>query len=239
MYVRRVAGEETTFGVSGRLWRDALVFFDRKTQSFWSQIDGHALTGAAAGQRLEEIPSVVSTWADWKRNYPDTLVLRPSYVSRYGSGYAEYFRNAELGIFGTVNPDDRLDGKSVVLGIRLEGASSAVPIGYLEEKSPLNERIGEWPILVVSTGGGVDGAAYRRTAGGRTLRFEAVEPGTLRDFETSSLWSALSGRAIEGPLAGRELDRLETRRGYWFVWVTFYPETRLIGEDSWKTPNRN
>jgi len=233
VYVRRVDGEETTFGVSGRLWRDALVLYDRKTKSLWTQIDGRALTGEARGQRLQEVPSVVSTWGDWKRTYPDTLVLRPGLFSRDGSPYEDYFRNEELGIFGTRNPDDRLDGKSVILGIRVEGVASAVPLGFLEEHSPLNERLGEEPVLIVSTGGGADGAAYRRRAGDRTLSFERVEPGTMRDRETSSLWDTRTGLAIEGPLVGRKLDRLETRRGYWFIWATFYPDTGLMGQGSW------
>ncbi len=233
MYVRRVDGEETTFGVSGRLWRDALVLYDRRTKSLWTQIDGRALTGHAVGQRLEEIPSIVSTWGEWKDMYPDTLVLRPSARSRGGSHYTEYLGNADLGIFGTLNPDDRLDGKSVVLGVRVQGRSSAVPLGYLEEHSPLNEQLDQEPVLIVSVGGGRDGAAYRRTLNDRTLIFDAAGAGTLTDRQTASVWDAQTGRAIEGPLEGEKLDRLETRRGYWFIWATFYPETGLLGRDTW------
>ena len=32
----------TTFGVSGKLWRDALIMYDRDSRSLWSQIDGVA-----------------------------------------------------------------------------------------------------------------------------------------------------------------------------------------------------
>lgn len=233
MYVRRVDGEETTFGVSGRLWRDALVLYDRKTSSFWTQIDGRALKGRAVGQRLEEIPSIVSTWGEWKSMYPDTLVLRPSSLSRGGSHYEEYIHNADLGIFGTVNPDDRLDGKSLVLGIHVQRRSSAVPLAYLQEHSPLNEQLDQEPVLIVSIGGGRDGAAYRRTLDDRTLSFDTAEAGTLQDRQTASVWDASTGRAIGGPLEGRRLDRLETRRGYWFIWAAFYPGTGLLGRDTW------
>jgi hypothetical protein len=233
VYVRRVDGEDTTFGVSGRLWRDALVLYDRKTTSFWTQIDGRALTGEAVGQRLEEIPSIVSSWGAWKDMYPDTLVLRPSALSREGSHYEEYLGSADLGIFGTPNPDDRLDGKSAVLGILVPGNSSAVPLGYLQEHSPLNEQLGPEPVLIVSVGGGRDGAAYRRTIGGRILDFDAQDAATLKDRQTATVWDARTGRAIEGPLEGDTLDRLETRRGFWFIWAAFYPDTGLLGRETW------
>ena len=45
MYARPTddEGRPLTFGVSGKLWRDALVMFDRQTGSLWSQISGDAI----------------------------------------------------------------------------------------------------------------------------------------------------------------------------------------------------
>ena len=61
MYVREIEGREVELGVSGRLWRDALVMYDRRTGSLWSQIDGRAILGPAEGQRLEEVERLKST----------------------------------------------------------------------------------------------------------------------------------------------------------------------------------
>jgi hypothetical protein len=226
VYVRKVDGRETTFGVSGKLWRDALVLYDRRTKSLWTQVDGRALKGPARGQRLEELPSVVTTWGDWKRAHPDSLVLRPDSLSRDGSQYEEYVASADLGILERSNPDDRLHGKTVIVGVRTPELVTAVPLGFLEEHSPLNSSVGDDPILIVSLG--LDGAAFHRTVNDVVLEFRGSETGLLRDLQTLSLWDPGTGRAVEGPLAGRTLERLPTRRSYWFVWATFHPDTELL-----------
>ncbi len=58
MYTRAVNGEELTFGVSGKLYKDALVMFDRQTNSLWTQVDGSVLRGEMKGAQLQPVPVV-------------------------------------------------------------------------------------------------------------------------------------------------------------------------------------
>ena len=229
VYVRMVNGEETTFGVSGALWRDALVMYDRRTGSYWSQIDGRAIQGPLAGNQLQEVPAVVTTWGQWKADHPGTLVLRPDGISREGSRYDSYFRGSELGIFGTESPDPRLPGKAVVLGIRHGDHVTAVPLGRVQEAEVIEETLGEQPIVVAPVGDD-DGRVYLRTLDDQVLEFEALERGTLHDRNTGSTWDVASGLATAGPLAGRKLQAIPVRRAYWFVWVAFHPDTDLFDE---------
>ena len=53
MYRREVEGRELTFGVSGKLFKNALVMYDRETRSLWSHFSGEALSGPMKGRRLE------------------------------------------------------------------------------------------------------------------------------------------------------------------------------------------
>ena len=77
MYERPVLADEepTTFGVSGKLWRSALVMYDRQTRSLWSQVNGTAMVGGSEGTKLAELPSTLTTWGEWRHRHPDTLVL--------------------------------------------------------------------------------------------------------------------------------------------------------------------
>ncbi len=136
VYARTLAdGKVLDFGVSGALYRDALVFYDRETGSYWSQINGEALRGPMTGKRLSEVPSVVTTWADWRKMHPSTLVLVADVAPRR-SPYSDYFANPEkLGVRGTKNPDERLPGKTWVWG--LSNGQEAVAI--------VEERLGEKP----------------------------------------------------------------------------------------------
>jgi hypothetical protein len=100
---RRVAGEPTTFDVSGLLWQppriqvaaseaDGRVFSDREsgvsptrnlvmvdaaTGSYWSQILARAICGPQAGTALDVRPSTVTTWGDWRASHDDATVLLP------------------------------------------------------------------------------------------------------------------------------------------------------------------
>jgi len=67
--------ERLHFGVSGLLYRDNLLMYDRASQSLWSQIRGEAVSGPRRGARLERLPIEHATWAEWKRRHPHTDVL--------------------------------------------------------------------------------------------------------------------------------------------------------------------
>ena len=66
---------EYTFGVSGRLLRNALVMYDHQTNSEWSQIRGEALTGPMAGTKLRHLAANQMTWREWRGRFPHTLAL--------------------------------------------------------------------------------------------------------------------------------------------------------------------
>lgn len=45
VFDRKVAGQETTFGVSGKLFQSCLVMYDRLTSTLWSQPWGIGVSG--------------------------------------------------------------------------------------------------------------------------------------------------------------------------------------------------
>ncbi|HLF50079.1 MAG TPA: DUF3179 domain-containing (seleno)protein, partial [Methylomirabilota bacterium] len=68
-------------------------------------------------------------------------------------------------------------------------------------------------------------AVYSRVVDGRALAFEPA-PAGFRDAETGSVWNLL-GRAVSGPLAGRELRPLPHVDAFWFAWAAFHPATSI------------
>ncbi len=75
MYAREVQGTVLTFGVSGKLMMNALVMYDRETDSLWSQYLSSAVDGIYAGTDLEVVSASLVTWSTWLERHPDTLVL--------------------------------------------------------------------------------------------------------------------------------------------------------------------
>lgn len=223
-------GKLLSFGVSGKLWKDALVMYDRETGSLWSHVTGSAITGKLKGTTLKMIPALHLTWAEWKQLYPASQILSKAGPSQ--NVYEGYFADdSQLGIFGTRNPDPRLPGKEFVVGVRLEQTAVAYPFRHLSRQPLVNDLVAGRPVVVVFSREGATGAIFSRKAAGRTLTFENLrrEQGDLLmdDRETGTTWRALAGLAIRGRLAGARLDQLPSTLGYWFAWRGFHPGTRL------------
>lgn len=96
VFERRVAGQETTFGVSGKLFQSCLVMYDRLTNSLWSQPWGIGVVGPQVNQSLKRYPAVRTTLGRWKKAHPETTVLSAdtgfdrNYVGYpYGSYYTD------------------------------------------------------------------------------------------------------------------------------------------------------
>jgi hypothetical protein len=228
VYVRTVNGEETTFGTSGALWRDALVMYDRSTETLWSQVNATAISGEHTGDVLVEIPSVVTTWGEWKALHPDTLVLEKPPLD--GSPYDRYFSSAEAyGASGEGSDDDRLPGKDLVIGVFAQGAAAAVSLAQLQKTGVINGQAGTLPVVWIALGKEAV-AAFDRRVEGRTLHL--VRDGAGVVTAEDSTFDALTGKFTTGPLAGGSLPNLSARRAYWYSWTLFHPETALVESDS-------
>ncbi len=231
VYSRVLDGRELSFGNTSALYESDLVMYDRKTFSYWWQVAGRAIVGSLAGQQMEPLPSITTTWAQWRELHPDTRVL--SRDTGYGRNYQ---RDPFQGYAGTVNAgrypfpvservmDGRLAPADEVLGVTLNGASKAYPLRLLGEAA-INDSSGGEAIVVFSSQRGPAGAAFLPQAGGRSLTFEAAN-GAFRDRETGSEWN-LDGRAVAGPLKGSRLERLPSRYTFWFAYVAAFPEAEV------------
>ncbi|MGZ8844654.1 MAG: DUF3179 domain-containing (seleno)protein [Pyrinomonadaceae bacterium] len=51
-------------------------------------------------------------------------------------------------------------------------------------------------------------------------------PLRLVDAETASEWD-FSGKAVTGPLAGKQLKKILVLNDYWFDWKTYNPDTSV------------
>ncbi|MBB5518117.1 DUF3179 domain-containing protein [Amphiplicatus metriothermophilus] len=78
VFDRTVEGEITTFGVTGILRNSDLVMYDRASESWWQQYTGRALVGARAGARLERLPARLISFEQFRRAYPQGVVLKPN-----------------------------------------------------------------------------------------------------------------------------------------------------------------
>lgn len=138
-YERTFDGEAVEFGTSGKLYNSNLVMYDRKTDSYWSQIDGNAIVGELTGMELVDVSIDTVVWRDWKVAHPDSEVLSQDtgYFRQYGSDpYGNYYEDSFL-IFPVENEDNRVHAKTVIFGIEVDGAYTAYREDDLKESGTI------------------------------------------------------------------------------------------------------
>ncbi|MBI3040883.1 MAG: DUF3179 domain-containing protein [Chloroflexi bacterium] len=122
-----INGEAVEFGVSGKLYNSNLVMYDRKTDSYWTQLDGLAIIGEMAGTRLKPVNIDTLVWRDWKAENTDAEVLsqETGFFRRYGvDPYGSYYEDS-LVFFPVESRDDRVHPKTVVFGVELNKSYQA------------------------------------------------------------------------------------------------------------------
>jgi hypothetical protein len=230
-----IGGKEFTFGVSGKLHFNSLIMYDHQTQSLWSHLLGKAVRGVSIGKRLTALPSLQTTWQNWKTLHPKTLVLsrkRWGILSYSRDVYDSYYASGQTGIVPVKRRDSRVSPKAYVIGLRLNKAVKAYPFPELSRTPVVNDTVGGAPVVVTFLKAVASGAVFDRRLNGTLLTFEDVKgegPAglLLRDKETASTWNPLSGKAISGKSNGRQLKQIPTTYAFWFGWIDHYPDTLI------------
>lgn len=229
--------DDVDLGVSGLIWRNNLIVFDRRPdqagESLWSQMLRRGICGPERRRFMETVPAVEMTWEGWQALHPDTEVV--SSDTGFNRNYSQHpnpeyeIRDNPDTFFPRVRQDDRRPPKERLLGIPLAldggiafpfGEMERAPLLALEQPTPYGRVAVFWDREVAGA------AAFLSEVDGQELTFR-VEGGQIVDTSTGSVWN-LAGDAVEGPLEGRSLEPFaEAYVAFWFAWADFQPETLI------------
>ncbi len=218
-------GKVLTFGVSGKLVRNSLIMYDRETHSFWSHLTGGAIQGPLKGAQLEVVPATETSWAAWRRSFPNSKVLPHDYPGQ-SDQYADYFSGGDAGILGRKREDSRLPAKAKVLGVRIMDRPKAYGLDAVARAKVINDTFDGVPLVLFTTGQDT-ATIFRRDVSGQTLSFQLTGGGLVIDRDTGSTWDPVSGKATSGSLAGMALTAVPSTSSFWFGWFDFFPGTEL------------
>ncbi len=212
-----VRDRQETFRLVGMDHFNAM-FEDESTQSWWRQATGEAIAGPLKGQLLPETESIQLTLKKWFERYPQGLVMQADHESkRYYDSLGRFEKGKSK---GKLTHTDSLSWKekSWVVGIQLNGESTAYDWNQLKEKRVLNDVVGDVPVVVAI---GSDDQSF--------VAFERPSPTALFTIRNDTLFTdqqsfTLSGRDIS-TLTGR-LPVIKAYQEFWHSWKTFHPDTK-------------
>src|SRR5262245_30930745 len=196
---------------------------DEETGSWWQQVSGEAIQGPLKGKKLTQVYNDELTFAIWKRENRQGRVLKPDERVKQNYEAADWEQQyAKFRVVTPVNPKDKLSPRTLVAGVTINGKATAYPIPALEKQRLILDSVGKGanltPIFIVLGEDNKSVRAFERVVDGRTLEFFVkadARPIQLTDAETATTWD-FSGKAISGPLAGKQLKKFIAMKDYWF-----------------------
>lgn len=244
---REVNGNVTEFGVSGLLFRNNLIPYDRSTDSNWSQMQIRSVAGSLAEVEAETFQVVETTWETWKKLYPESMVLttetgfnRNYSVFTYGEDYST---NHDRILFPITNTNNTLPRKERVHGVLpvqdsdpSHGVPTVYPINEFGEGISVISDVVNGKMIAVVGSANLDFAAtfYAELADGTNLQLKSVNedmlPVVMTDQEGNE-WD-IFGNAVSGPRTGQKLQAVRSFTGYWFGWADFYPDLNVFQQNS-------
>jgi hypothetical protein len=225
----RVEGRTLHFRLAG-INNQNFIMMDEETGTWWQQVSGEAIAGPLEGSSLPPVPWDEVSFAVWKREHPDTLVLLPDGASapRYASADWE----KRIAAYPTVTPRDAgepLVPRDLVVGVALGDAATAYPWEVLEASGGITDEVGGIPILVLLHTDQRSVRCFDRRVDGEVVPLIAVagsDPPLMADPASGTTWD-FSGAGVEGSRADRRLSRIPCLKDYWFDWKAYHPATRV------------
>lgn len=124
--------------------------YDHQTESLWSQVLQHAVTGPMTDTKLSRLPSTLTTWGKWRKKYPETDVLTPAtgHVRDYSKDpYADYYESRS-GLFGFLKGGPGAEDKELVVGINVGNIAKAYKLEEIQSAGQIKDKIDKTEITL-------------------------------------------------------------------------------------------
>ncbi|MHA2175245.1 MAG: DUF3179 domain-containing protein [Candidatus Hodarchaeales archaeon] len=229
--------QDSTLGTTGQLLENNLVFYDRLSDTYWSQMLTHAWCGPLVGS-LPIIPIFEMSWNEWVQIYPETIVL-----SRDTGFRRDYNRNpyGEYGITESIlfqsafNPLIPQHGyyhpKSLTHVAFIDNETILFPLSELENSRLILFEINNQSYVLYSKESSV-GIFSTTSIQNRDLiltvdQIPLNDPQIIFEDKSGTSWN-LNGEAIKGPYTNDKLVQIPSYNAYWFSAIVFFGDEYIF-----------
>lgn len=196
---------------------------DEETGTWWQQVSGRALFGPLKGRILDPVVSDELTFAQWKQESPGGQVLAPS--QKYEGKYEDNWEPEVAKLPTPLDfPGSGLKARDVIMGIERNGVSRAYPFDTVLAQSPIQDRVGGDPIVLLVGPDKKSVRAFHSRIDGNDV--ELYRSGEQLVDSSGDSWD-FQGCATAGPLQGKCLEQIAVLKDYWFDWRNYHHDTSI------------
>jgi hypothetical protein len=221
----------TDYGVSGFLYNNNLIMYDRQTDSYWSQMRLEAVHGEKLGSVIPAIPMIETNWRTWKSmGYEESLVMMPPLGISYQYYPYSTYRTDDYILYPVAINDNRISAKERVLVIP-NSKQEAWAFSYHDMGNSGNIvnhnnlfviAFPEEDLIVGFSPIYADGTKAELT------RVMNEFPIIMTDAE-GNMWDVF-GKAVSGPRQSEILNRVTSTRAYFFSLSSVYDQLEIYGD---------
>lgn len=237
-------------------WRNGVMVMRNETDNtLYSCLSGIAFDGPRKGHRLTPVPTLLTDWGFWLKNYPQSVAYHM--FEKYKPTETPAVDNPDS-VRSRGKPDPRLRPEERVFGVWTGSAAKAYPLDDQVRSELIADRVGGDPLVVLWEPETKAAAAYRPIASQprkfkgpapdkdgvskpdtgepmppgaavappRNVTLRPAAAGRFTDAETKSVWD-IAGRCVEGQLKGWTLEPVDGLRVKWFAWAAEHPDTAI------------
>ncbi|MCH8909033.1 MAG: DUF3179 domain-containing protein [Candidatus Heimdallarchaeota archaeon] len=243
-------------GVTGILLDSNLVFYDRSSNSCFSQLLNQGISGDKSGLQLYPTPSIETTWKTWKKLFPESLVLGMdtgyNFDSLYRRNFYESYAKEDSIFFGQPiydwEPYNLYSTKLKTLILQSNDQTHLFPFDELNKSLIVNTKIGETAVSIFYDYEHLLAIPYvARNTDNTTLNFEVVEDRSdlsidrtygLNVFQDQfgEIWN-MRGMSVNSAGRDQNLDVFPGFTAYWYAAILFYPTASIFTINEIKTYN--
>ncbi len=222
----RINSQNTSFGVSGLLYKNNIIPFDRATSSNWSQLELQCVNGELIGAFPETTVLPEMTWGLWKKLYPfSRTVSTNTGVSRNYNAYpyGDYKTNNQRFIFPIPPLTNNIASKERVYTIYSGDKAKVYRFQNFENGKVIKDQFDGKDYIIIGNSEFI--VSFELDGANKDLVFsyEFDETEAIMKDELDNVWN-IFGKALSGPKRGEFLKSSHTAMmGYYFSVESFYP----------------
>jgi len=225
IFDRELNGEILTTFSSGYLYKNNVITYDEKSDTYWSQLLMRCIRGKYENTQRKTINLVETNWGTVKKYFPNAFVFTENSI--------EGFDSSELGFSNGINGEKGIYGIIEDLKMDLSPEQLSVPNKVLAYKYEVfgdgfqlrNVQLNSKDILVIGSRQFHIITSYYINKGDDFSIIQNEFPIVMQD-KLGNKWN-IFGIAVDGPDKGKKLNSPNAYVAARFAWEDFYPNLEL------------